>query len=276
VFLVYVVLVVGLLGTSVYDRILRDYELLPADREGTLLLLGGVDSSSRTGALVDLEPGALGCRPKQSRLLSYRAGGAPYKVGDTHVDLDTIAMRIGAQIEEVDGPSVLLGHSQASLILDRLVRSGGSLPERSAVISPAPQVPPQLDVPEPGETGEGRVGGDLARGFSTLLELVGMTPYDIDSPASPTNLGTLRVADPEHSRLALWALGDSILLDTDWRRRGETNLVVLTDHVGATRNPRALEAAGGWFQGKHVGSDDGSWRSVLVNVYRFAFEPWRP
>jgi len=274
--LVYVMLAVGLLGTSLYDRNLRDFEIVPADRQGTLLLLGGADSSTRTGALVDLEPGALGFRPEQARLLSYRADGGPYRAGDTHADLDKVAPRIGAQIEEVDGPSVLLGHSQASLILDCLVRSGGSLPERSAVISPAPQVPPQLDVPEPGETGEGRVGGDLARGFSTLLDLVSMTPYDIDSPASPTNLDTLRVADPDRSRLALWALGDSILLDTDWRRRGETNLVVLTDHVGATRNPRALEAAGGWFQGKHVGSDDGSWRSVLVNVYRFAFEPWRP
>lgn len=274
--LVYVVLVVGLLGASLYDRNLRDYEIVPAERKGTLLLLGGADSSSSTGALVDLEPGALGFRREQTRLLTYRASGTTYEADDTHIDLDTIATRVGAQIEEVTGPSVLLGHSQASLILDRLLRTGAILPGRSAVISPAPQVPPQLDVPEPGETGEGRVGGDLARGFSALLDLVGMTPYDIDSPASPTNLDTLRVTDPERSRLALWALGDSILLDTDWRRRGETNLVVLSDHVGSTRNPRALEAAGLWFQGKDVGSDDGSWRSVLVNVYRFAFEPWRP
>jgi hypothetical protein len=275
--LVYVVLVVGLLGVSLYDRNLRDFEIVPADRRGTLLLLGGADSSTKTGALVDLEPGALGFRPEQARLLSYRADGGPYRAGDTHADLDRVATRIGAQIEEIEEePRLLLGHSQASLILDRMTRSGVTLPERSAVISPAPQVPPQLDVPEPGETGEGRVGGDLARSFSVLLDLVGMTPYDIDSPASPTNLDTLRVAGSERTRLALWSLGDSVLLDTDWRRRGETNLVVLSDHVGATRNPRALEAAGLWLQGEDVDSDAASWRSVLVNVYRYAFEPWRP
>jgi len=50
----------------------------------------------------------------------------------------------------------------------------------------------------------------------------------------------------------------------------------LSDHVGATRNPRALEAAGLWLQGEAVDSDAASWRSVLVNVYRYAFEPWRP
>lgn len=274
--LVGVVLVVGLLGVSLYDRNVRDLEIVPADRRGTLLLLGGADSSTKTGALVDIEPGALGFRPEQARLLSYRADGGAYRAADTHVDLDKVATRIGAQIVEIDEPRFLLGHSQASLILDRMTRSGATLPERSAVISPAPQMPPRLDVPMPGETGEGRVGGDLARGFSVLLDLVGMTPYDIDSPASPTNLDTLRVTGSERTRLALWSLGDSVFLDTDWRRRGETNLVVLSDHVGATRNPRALDAVGRWFQGKEVNSDDGSWRAVLVNVYRFAFEPWRP
>lgn len=277
--LVYVVLVLGLLGVSLVDRNLREREIVPADYEGTLLLLGGADSSSKSGALADLEPGALGFPHDQSVPLSYRGPSEPYKRADTRGELEEIARIVAAQITRIEPPRVLLGHSQASLILDRMEKAGAALPDRSAVISPAPLVPPQLDVPEPSESGEGRVGGDLARGFSELLDLVGLTPFDIDAPSSPTNLENLDAEAGDkamHARLALWSLGDSILLDTDWRRRGEVNLVVISDHVGATRNPRALEASRRFLQGLDVGSDATSWRSLLVNVYRFAFEPWRP
>ena len=113
-------------------------------------------------------------------------------------------------------------------------------------------------------------------GYAVFLDIVNLATYDIDVPSAPVDLERVEVADAGTPRLALWALGDSILLEDDWRRTGETNLVVFSDHVGATRNPRALDSARLFLQGEDIPSDDASWRSALVNVFRFAFEPWRP
>ncbi|MGH2697653.1 MAG: hypothetical protein ACRDJL_00460, partial [Actinomycetota bacterium] len=44
-------LVAGFFVASTIDRNLREYDVVPADYEGTLLLLGGADSTSRRGAL---------------------------------------------------------------------------------------------------------------------------------------------------------------------------------------------------------------------------------
>jgi hypothetical protein len=75
----------------------------------------------------------------------------------------------------------------------------------------------------------------------------------------------------------VWALGDSVWLDRDWRRPGETNIVVASDHVGAVRNSRAIESARLFIAGDDVESDEGpTWQGALVHVLRFAFEPWRP
>ena len=259
------------------DRNLREYDVVPADYEGSLLLLGGVDSTSQTGALADLDPGALGYQRDQTELLSYAPEGGRYVAADTRANLDGISMRAAEQIAATrDEPVVLLGHSQASLILDRILDGGRAAPDAAAVISPSPALPPSVDLPPPGEDGEGRVGGDLARAFADLLDLVNLTPYDIDAPASPTNVERVVVPDADTPRLSLWALGDSILLESDWRREGEVNLVVFSDHVGATRNPRALDSVRLFLQGEDVATDDASWRSVLVNVFRYAFEPFRP
>ncbi|CAN5576060.1 hypothetical protein BH20ACT23_BH20ACT23_12310 [soil metagenome] len=259
------------------DRNLREYDIVPADYEGSLLLLGGVDSTSQTGALADLDPGALGFQREQTELLSYAPDHDRYAAADTRGNLDRISVRVAEQIAATrDEPVILLGHSQASLILDRILDGGRATPDAAAVISPSPSLPPSVDLPRPGEDGEGRVGGDLARAFAGLMDLANLTPYEVDSPASPTNVERVEVSDAGIPRLALWALGDSILLETDWRREGEVNLVVFSDHVGATRNPRALDSARLFLQGEKVASDDASWRSIFVNVFRYAFEPWRP
>ena len=269
-------LVIGLFAVSVYDRNLRDFDVVPADYEGSLLLMGGVDSSSETGALADFEPGALGYTRAQTELLSYRRGNDAYRVRDTRRALATTARVMIPQIHAAPAPRVLLGHSQASLIVDRMLATRGVDLAGAAVISPAPPSAPPVDVPAPGSSGEGRVGGDVARVFSEILGRIGLIPFDVDAPASPTNVEALEPPDSDVPRLTLWALADSILLDTDWRRPGEVNLVVVSDHVGATRNPRALDSARRFLQGEGVGSDDGSWRAILVNVLRYSFEPWKP
>jgi hypothetical protein len=271
------VAVLLLAGASVYDRVIR--EPSPVGRttaDGSLLLLGGADSTWRTGALADFDARDLGYRRSAARLLSYRGDSDRYTKEDTRADLAVIARVISSQVASAPEPRALLGHSQAALILDRILRMGLEAPERAVVIAPSSPAPPSVDIPPPGRNGRGRVGGDIARAFSRGLDLVGLTPFNVDAPASPTNLEQVVIVDPPLPRLAVWALADSIWLEGDWRRPGETNIVVLTDHVGATNNGRSAEAAREFLAGGRVADDSASWRGLLVSILRYAFSPWRP
>ncbi|MDP9069372.1 MAG: hypothetical protein M3N53_13650 [Actinomycetota bacterium] len=274
------VTVVGLvvfLGATGYDRVIRNASPVPtADAPGSLLLLGGVDSTSTTGALTELDPRDLGFNRESVKVLSYSAAGDGYTGSDTRADLDEVGAVVSRQVEAAPEPQLLLGHSQAALILDRIVARGHPAPDRSVVLAPPPPVPPPVVAPPPGRSGTGRVGGDIARAGAALLEAVGLQPYDIDAPASPTNLKPVVVIDKKVSRVAVWALGDSVWLDSDWRRPGEINLVAITDHVGVTNNGRALAAARTFLRGRAVEGDEVSWRGFVATVLRYAFEPWRP
>ena len=264
-------------GAVTYDRAIRDPSPPgTADAPGTLLLLGGADSTSTTGALTEIDPRDVGFDRGAAEVLSYAPAGEPYEAEATRADLDEVAPRVAAQIDAASSPRLLLGHSQAALILDRIIGSGLTAPDRSVVLAPPPPVPPSIRVPPPGQNGRGRVGGDVARGVARLLDLVGLSPFDIDAPASPTNLRPVVVIDKRVTRVAVWALGDSVWLDTDWRRPGEVNMVALTDHVGITNNARAMSASKAFLAGRRIAGDEVSWRGFLVAALRYAFEPWRP
>lgn len=264
-------------GAVFYDRVIHNPSpVATANAAGELLLLGGADSTSETGALTELDPRDIGFDRSASTLLSYVGAGEPYAAADTRKDLDGVAERVAAEIAGASNPRLLLGHSQAALILDRIVAGGLTAPDRSVVFAPPPPIPPAVTVPPPDRNGRGRVGGDVARAGSKLLKALGMTPYDIDAPASPTNLDPVLVIDKRISRVSIWALGDSVWLDTDWRRPGEVNLVAVTDHVGVVNNPRALDTARSFLRGGAVEGDEVSWRGFAAAVLRYVFEPWRP
>ena len=274
-----VTVVVGLLlaGASTYDRLVRRPS--PVGRvtaDGSLLLLGGADSTSGTGALADFDSRQLGYSSRDARLLSYRGDSERYAKKDTRADLNAAARIVSRQIESAPEPRALLGHSQAALILDRILMMELPAPERAVVVAPSAPAPPSVGIPPPGTDARGRVGGDIARAFSRGLDLAGLTPFDVDAPASPTNLEQIVIADAPVPRLAVWALADSIWLEGDWRRPGETNIVVLTDHVGATNNGRTAEAARQFLAGRRVADDSASWQGLLVSILRYAFSPWRP
>ncbi|MGH2729828.1 MAG: hypothetical protein ACRDJI_04385, partial [Actinomycetota bacterium] len=202
--------------------------------------------------------------------------GHGYTAEDTRGDLSAVADFMSEQIADAETPRVVLGHSQASLIVDEMLSRGVSTLDRVVVLAPSLAPPPSIDIPDPDESGPGKAGGDVARGFAHFLDFVGFTPFDVDAPASPTNLSPAAVADADVPRLAVWALGDSVWLEGDWRRPGEINVVALTDHVGVTNNARAFSAARDFLAGKEVAGDEASWRGFLVSAFRYAFEPWRP
>lgn len=261
-----------LLAVAINDRSLRNP---PPERElrrdARLATLQGVDSTTTTGALSDFDPRDVGVARGRRVLLSYRTAGEPYDALDTRGDLDRTARRMADQLRELDAPVLVLGHSQASLIMDRALRTGpaGGI-ESVAILAPSPSAPAPLDL------APGTPGNLAATGFARLLDLVGITPFDVDAAASPTKLEEVAVTDARVPRLAVWALGDSVWLDDDWRRPGEQNVVVLTDHVGITKNDRALGATARFFRGDRVEDDETSWRGLLVEVTRYVFEPWRP
>ncbi|MDQ3986224.1 MAG: hypothetical protein M3280_06965 [Actinomycetota bacterium] len=272
-----VLLILALFSLSFYDRLIRDPEpVRRAPAKGLLVVLGGVDSSSKSGALADLDPRTVGYQRSKARQLSYRGTGKPYDKEDTRIALDRAALVIAKQVKTAADPTRLVGHSQAGLIVDRMIADGMPLPDRAVLLATPPGQPPVVDIPPPGEDGPGRPGGELSRILSDVLDKIGMTPFDVDAPNSPTNLEAVVVRDSEFPRVAVWALGDSVWLDGDWRRPGEINVIALTDHVGVTDNATALSTANDFFAGNRVGNDESSWKGVAVGVFKYAFAPWRP
>jgi hypothetical protein len=272
-----VIIVSAVVGGTAYDRLIRTSPPVAEARSpGTLLLLGGADSTSTTGALHELDVRSIGYTRARALFLSYTAFGRRYGRLDTHGDLDRVARRVADQINDVEGSVRLLGHSQAALIADRILAAGLARPDAIAVFAPEPPRPPGISVPPPGRDGVGRVGGDTARAFASLLRTVDLGGFDVDAEAAPPHLEQSVVPRSRVPRLGVWALADSVWLDQDWRRPNELNFVAITDHVGATRDGRALDAVGRFFEGHSLTDDETSWRGVLVPILRYAFEPWRP
>ncbi|HEX2295274.1 MAG TPA: hypothetical protein VHN37_08200 [Actinomycetota bacterium] len=264
--------VLGLAGATVYDRYVRETPPVASARSGaTFALLGGADSTSETGALSELDPRDFGFAAEDAVVLSYSALDS-YAAEDTHRDLRRVAVEVAGQLGGLDQPVYVLGHSQAAGILDRLP---GGLPDAAVVISPPPKAAPPVEVPPPGARGPGKPGGDSARVLAGLLDAVGAGGFDVDAPAAPVHLEPLR-SFSRMRRMAVWALGDSVWLQGDWRRAGETNVVAISDHVGAVNDARAVSAARRFLAGLPVRSDAASWRGALAAALRYAFEPWRP
>lgn len=270
--------VIGLLVVgTVYDRYVRTPPpLARATNQGTLLVLGGVDSTPTEGALADLDPRQVGYDLDRTEPVSYRGRNEAWSKADTRRDPALVAGVVAGQIADAERPVALLGHSQAALILDRLLDRGEEAPDRAVVLAPPPPFPPRLSIPPPGRSGVGKPGGDVARAAARLLETVGLESYDVDSGSFPTNLEPVVLIDTRVRRLAIWALGDSVWLEGDWRRPGESNVVALTDHVGVTNNGRALTSARAFFAGSSISGDEASWRGAAVAVLSHAFAPWRP
>ncbi|MEA2508564.1 MAG: hypothetical protein QOG21_646 [Actinomycetota bacterium] len=270
-----VAVIVLIFGSAVLDRFVRDGGAAAPSVAGSLVLLGGINSTSTTGALSDLDPRRLGFSPSRTSMLSYRRGGT-YGENATHGNLMAIARVVAEQLHATPRPIDLVGHSQAALILDRILKMHLAAPDKAVLLAAPPPYPPSLNVPHAGRNGPGKVAADMARPLSRVFELLGADGFNLDAPAAPFRLARVDVPNAAISRVAVWALGDSVWLQGDWRRPGETNLVAVTDHVGVTNDPRALSAAARFFGGRTVSDEGSSWRGLAVNIVRYAFEPWRP
>jgi hypothetical protein len=267
-----------LFGATFYDRSVSDPAPAKHLRSDTLYVLGGADSTSKTGALSHVDVRSMGWRKTAVRVLSYREGGGRYVAKDTHGDLSQVAAAVEGQFKIKDGrvAGALLGHSQAALIVDRILAAGDPVPAKVAVVSPPLPYPPRVHLPSGHMRGPGAPAGAVENGLDRVFHWIHLPTLDLDAPAVPTNLKAVVVPDSPVDRLAVWALADSVWLDRDWRRPGEANIVVLSDHVGAVKNARTVAATRRFFEGGTIESDDRSWRGALVNAIRYTFQPWRP
>jgi hypothetical protein len=273
-----IVVVVLFLGSAEFDRHLSDPKPAAALRTSPLYLLGGADSTSRSGALSGLDVRSLGWRRRAAVTLSYRGRGRRYRSRDTHQDLGRVARLVGKQIVSKKGrvPGALFGHSQAALIVDRMLDAGVPVPDHVVVVSPPLPYPPTADLPRPKQEGRGDPARAVVQALEAVFKVLHIPRYGIQAPAAPTNLEALVVQPGPVQRLAVWALGDSVWLDRDWRRPGEVNVVALSDHVGAVKDARTIEEARRFFADRPVSSDGRTWRGFLVNAIRYTFQPWRP
>ncbi len=267
--------IVGLGGMAVSRRFATTPPVAEVHPHRTLLLLGGWDSTSRSGDLFQLHLSELGFDRRHARVLSYRGPGKRYHRRDTHGPLGPVARRVARQIARVKRP-VVLADGQGGWIVDRILERGLHAPRRAATMASLPDTRPPLSAPRPGHHGPGEAGADLTRIVEWVMSEAGLAHLDIDAPAAPVHLRPVEPPTGPPARLVIFSVDDAAWLTGDWRRPGATNLVSLADHSGVPADPYAVHAAGSFLRGHRVASDASSWRSVLVEVIAYAFAPWRP
>ena len=108
------VVIVGMVGIGTfYDRVVRS----PApvgrtQRAGSIAILGGVDSSSETGALAELDTRSLGYPDERVHALSYTARDR-YSADDTHADPDEVAEAVRAHFRAQTDAETAAAYEQA-------------------------------------------------------------------------------------------------------------------------------------------------------------------
>jgi hypothetical protein len=101
-------------------------------REGSLMLMSGIDSSSGSGAVLEIDPRVYGWECDQVHYFSYAGPGdgqprgdavcpirrgAPYEAADTVRSRDEVVPWIEQQVGEMEEPKVVVGHSQGAWFL---------------------------------------------------------------------------------------------------------------------------------------------------------------
>jgi hypothetical protein len=215
-----------------------------AERDGSVLVMSGINSSSGEGAVFELEPVRLGYTCEQFHYFSYagpgdgqpqgsaacpKREGAPYEPEDTQRPFDEQVALLEEQVAPLDPPVTVLAHSQAAWVAWQAATEGrlDGL-ETLVLIGPFPSSP--LGFPPPDERGPGRVAGDLFRLLEPVPELVDFD-FIVDAPLSRELLATPDAASEvfatelpgDVEALALTATSDLALMPDGWRIDGATD-----------------------------------------------------
>jgi hypothetical protein len=220
----------------------------PADpvaaRPGALMVMSGINSSSGSGSIFETDVDALGFTCEQVYYFSY-AGigdgapqgdatcpirtGAPYQPADTLRPVSEQVDLFAAQVRDLPRPLVVAGHSLAAWVAWLAVATGRA-PQVDVVILVGPFPDSPVGFPPPGDTGAGRVAGDLLRLLAPLAERADFH-FQPDAPAARELLATPNAASeifalplPAGVRaLSLTSATDLPLMPGGWRLPVERN-----------------------------------------------------
>jgi hypothetical protein len=181
-----------------------------ADQDGSILLMSGIDSSSGSGAILELDPTAvLGWSCERTYHFSYAGTGdgqpqgdarcpipfgSPYEAEDTLRSRDDLIPALEAFVAEMPPPVVVAGHSQGAwLVWEAAVQD--RLPGVEVVVLVGGFPENRVTYTEWGDRGPGSVGRYLLDIVENVPRPGGTTVFDADSP-----LGREWLAHPDAVR----------------------------------------------------------------------------
>jgi hypothetical protein len=166
-----------------------------APRQGELVMVPGIDTSSGHGTLFLVKPQTLGFPCARTFYYSYAGpgpgaprgqsacpitSGAAYTRADTERPLGDLVSSFRAQVDSLKPPVTVVAHSSGSWIAWAALSSDRTSPVRHLVMF-AP-LTGALGYPPPGPHGEGFVGAAGMRLVVQAGRSLGITRFDPDSP----------------------------------------------------------------------------------------------
>jgi hypothetical protein len=186
----------------------------PQPRDGSLLLMSGVDSSSGSGAILEIDPLTLGFTCEQTYYYSYAGAGdgqpqndaqcpirtgAPYHAEHTFGATAELVQHFVDQVEDLPTPVTVATHSQGVWIVWHALAEHGAMGVADLVlIGPFPDNP--VSYPPFRDREPGRVGTDVIDHLvANLARPGGTSGFEHDSPLAVELLsnpeGTARIWD---------------------------------------------------------------------------------
>ncbi|WP_409331568.1 hypothetical protein [Trujillonella humicola] len=218
---------------------------MPADadpRPGSLLIMSGINSSSGSGAIFEVEVERLGFDCDQTYYFSYAGTGdgqpqnsatcpirtgAPYQPEDTQRPVEEQVELLAEQVSDLPRPVVVAAHSHAVWVAWEAAGRGAPI---DVLVFVGAFADSPLGYPPQGEDGTGRVLGDLIRAFVPVTDWVDFH-FRPDAPASRELLATpgaaSRIMDrplpPGVRSLSITSATDLPLMPGGWRLAVDRN-----------------------------------------------------
>ncbi|MBS3940471.1 MAG: hypothetical protein KG028_05880 [Actinobacteria bacterium] len=230
----------GLFATTVVTRE-APWTRSTAERDGTAVVMSGINSASGEGAIFTMAPDRIGFTCGQMRYFSYAGPGdrqpqgvavcpldhgAPYEPEDTQRPFGEQVVLLEEQADGLEPPVVVFAHSQATWVAWQAAAEG-RIDGLAALVLVGPFPSSPLTWPPPGEDGPGRAGGDLLRLLAPLADLVDFD-FAVDAPLSRELLATADAASEVFEQplpdgvevLAVTASSDLAVMPDGWRIDG--------------------------------------------------------
>lgn len=226
--------------------------LLPEDpvepttrqRDGSLMLMAGINASTGDGAVFRIDPGVLGYDCDQVFYFSYAGPGdghpqasgacpvrtgAPFGARNTHAAIPRLAGELAKQVRDLPRPVTVVGHSHSAWILWLAVSARMTdAVDTVVVIAPFPEG--NHGYLPAGQPGPGKVTSDVLHLLVPVATRFGFL-LDLDAPAFRQMLGDATGPDrimreplPADVRaMSLAAATDLPLMRSGWRLSAEYN-----------------------------------------------------